>query len=242
MRSSFAHIAGKLGVALVLAVTTAGVAAGSAAATLPEYVLSSPAKIFPSGGAMTLETVAPEELFTRSVTCSGTSGEMEGEGLHLKEWTGTLQFWGCTEVGMGGTCTTPGAASGHIKTSIQGWRLFYLSKATHEVGVVFNYKSSGEVATFETFTCVVTGIAQQFAVRGTALAKITPVNKKTNKFTVSLTGSKGIPTLKEYETEGGAKAATKLEVQRNAGAWEAADLNSASLSFSVAGEVAEIKA
>jgi hypothetical protein len=240
------RIVSRLGVVLVLAVMTAGVAAASASAVLPKYVLTRADRIAPNGIAMTIETPTPakEELFqVGNVTCSTTLGEIEGEGLQSVKFTGHLTFTGCKGTSKGaGSCHSVGAGFGDITTNNMTMYLVYLSKATKEVGLVLNYTKTGEAATLESFECEVTGIWQKITVRGTALAKMTPINQKTSKFTVALTGSKGVPTLTKYENEKGEKFTTKLETQRGTGAWEGSDLNSAGLSFQLSEAVAEIQA
>jgi hypothetical protein len=241
MKTVHTGIAGKLALILALALVAGGGAAASASAASPHYVMESAGPIDgPSGGTVTLENSAN----ALQVKCKTTNGG--------KMWPGdiytfyfhevVINFSECT-TNVGGTCTTAGSAAGVITTNNMNMTLFYIAKATREVGLVVNDKSSSEQLTLTTFACKVSGAEIKFTVRGTALAKVSPVNTKTTTFTMALTGSKGVPTLTEYEEESGKKATTKLEVEEGSGAWKAADLNFASLSFGQGGDsFAEIQA
>jgi hypothetical protein len=228
----------RLGGALALALTMSAVAAASAFATAPELVVKSVTNIQSQGGSITLETGAA------SIKCAGAAGIIENSGyLELKEFTNSYTFRECKGTVKGRTaenCTTAGSPGGTIKTNTIKSRLFYLSKATKEVGLLLNYKPSGEVATFETFSCSVIGFQTKVTVRGTVLAKMSPINTLIKQFALTLAGSKGIPTLKEYENESGVKVAAKLESQYSntleTSPWEAANFNSSSLEWVMSNE------
>jgi hypothetical protein len=244
MKSVLTSIASKLGVALVLVATTTGVAAASASAELPQYRPEAAEKLTQGVGTLSIESPATEG-FTGNVHCatSGEFSDMEEEGFWTSTFDVEMSFKECALIGTSSFCTGSGGKYGEIRTPFMQARLVYLSKATKEVGLLFNYTKSGEPATLFTFGCTYAGLSHKFTVRGTALAQVTPINvKRRGKFTETLTGAKGIPTLSHYETQAGVKGTAKLEMKRDGGPWEAADLNATGLKFQIADEVAEIAA
>jgi antitoxin (DNA-binding transcriptional repressor) of toxin-antitoxin stability system len=90
-------------------------------------------------------------------------------------------------------------------------------------------------------TCTVAGLNFNITVRGTVLAKIEPVNKKTNRFTLTLTGSNGVPTRTEYENNNGNKEFTKLEVQYKEEPWRTGAVSFGGLWWELSEVAAEIQ-
>jgi hypothetical protein len=177
------------------------VMASAASASLPEYS-PIPNKFELASGEVTLETATAG----KTVHCKTTTGPVE---LHtFQSFTGQISFNGCKAIGEK-ACTTTGATAGTIKANVP-MQLVYLAKATHEVGIVFNYQESGKVTTFATFGCGA-GFTN-LTLRGAVIAQVTPVNKKVKAFTLALSGSKGTQGLTQYENTKGEKVTVGLEL------------------------------
>jgi len=221
----------KLGVLLVVMLAL-GVCASSAAAA------GGPGGWFTPFGAttefrfagtsgVTFETALGSSSPTKT-SCTGTPYEILTLGVSAQErWAEEIKLTGCKSGGtFGGPCTSPGETEGIIKLNRMALQLEYLSPANHEVGVVLNYHKSGEVTTFATFSCTILGITKKFLLRGTVLAKITPVKQETNNFPVTLNGSAGKQELTEYVNAEGKNVVTKLEEEYNGSkTWEAVDMS-----------------
>lgn len=220
------NIVGKLGMAFVLSLIASSVAVSSASAETfkPEVYLYEVSTFLNLGGETSLETAHS------TVTCEHQGGSLERDGTPWG-FSGTAEYYGCKQhkeingVKVTGPCNTSGAGQEVIKTNNMEAKLFDISKANKEVGLVLNYQSSGEVTTFATFTCTVLGIGEKFTLRGTALAKATPVNVKTESLYFTLSGSKGVPALNQYQNYSGVNVTTALETQRGTGLWEGTSLN-----------------
>ncbi len=237
-------IVGKMWVGFILSLVVASVAVASASAetSKPEVHLESAGTFTSSGGAISIETAHS------TVNCEHVDGTLQGDGTPWG-FDGEVQFNKCRQIKefngtkVSGPCNTSGAGTEVILTKPLEAKLFDISKANKEVGLVFNYQSSGEVSTFATFTCLVVGVSEKFTLRGTALAKLTPVGVKTQSIYSTLTGSKGVPGLNQYENYSGVKVTTALETQRGTGSWEGTSLNNSSspLQFLYAGTTVEVR-
>jgi hypothetical protein len=227
MESRHERMSRGLAMAMVLTVVASGAAAASADA------LNSPL-IKPEGNHQwvqrgeNVQLVAHEGAFSvKCPTMKGNAGTTGGSVFWFAQW----ELSNCT-TNIGGTCTSPGLVAGHIGTSgTAEAHLFYLSHATHEAGVLFNWSVAGEQLTFTTFSCSggLIGGTHTLTVRGSALAKVEPVNEATAEFKFALgarTGEAWVPLLTEYENLSGVKEAARLEVQEKVGnvehAWQPA--------------------
>jgi hypothetical protein len=244
MESRQRRVPRRLGIATVLTLIAFGVAAGSAYAYVTPW--------FNPGGSWiqrgeNIKLVAHEGAFT--VKCPTMEGSARSSA-----YSGSLESsWGfssCT-TSIGGTCTSPGEPAGHIRTTKAAYpeaALFYLSKATHEVGVVFNRSPTGGQLTFMTFSCSggFIGGTHTLTVRGSALAKIGPVKVEAETFQLNLgalSGEPWVPLLTEYEyveydekgNEHLVKEVVSLEIQEKVGsvehAWQPAAVSFGKLSW-----------
>ncbi len=234
MRSSIVtRMATKLGVLLVLVMGVGGgvLAASAAATTAPPQWHPKEGVVYTMNGGgegeYTFETAQGSSSVTK-IKCTGSNASLEpalySGGRQTRTEGKGMALHRCTTA-RGGTCTSSGASAGDILLNPMILRLEYLSPEKHEVGLVLNYHPSGEVTTFTSFGCTVLGITTKFTLRGTALAKITPVNVFTQAWTYALNGSAGKPELTEYVNGEGKKVVTKLEEEVNGSkSWEAVDM------------------
>lgn len=214
--------------AMVVAVCAMSAAAtASAVAALPEF--GNPiAQLQLKGGEVALEITG-----TSSTVKCKTMTSTKIELLTSKKGVADIVFKECKFSPVEKTCTTTGAAAGEIvATKNMPWQLFYTVKASKEVAMVFNYESPS--TTFAAFACGL-GVTSD-TVRGAVIAKITPINTKTTKFTLSLKGSKGAQELTKYENASGEMVTATLENSLNGGAFANADLNATSLELIAAKE------
>jgi hypothetical protein len=125
-----------------------------------------------------------------------------------------------------GKCESAGLAEGEIETKMLETRLEYISKTSHEVGMVFNY--GGKASTVATFNCPL-GLKE--ALRGEFMARITPVNTLSLKFPLALNGTKGTPEFTQYENEKAEKVTlSPLEIGEGA-AFEKGNFKSTGLAL-----------
>jgi hypothetical protein len=224
MKSMVTSIVRKLGVTvvLVMAVVACVSATSASAAGSPRWVWETVFTINLGGeGEISFETANATK-----VKCKGSNGALgspviTGGTESLGE--GPLHLYHCT-TSLGGECTSKEASAGEINLTSMNLRLAYLTAGSKEAGLILNYHKSGEVTTFSTFTCTIFGIAKKFAVRGNALAKVTPINVLTSVWTLSLKGAAGVPELTEYLNEAGTKVAVKLEEEVDGKGWEQANI------------------
>jgi hypothetical protein len=227
MGSSARKVGRSLGTVVVLALAMMGVTVASAAATLPEFEYTLPDSIAVSGGQMVVES-ASESLHS-AVTCTGTSGTAEITGGHKEFALISLRFKGCTTK-FGGIltvkCTSAGLSEGEITTTKSlTTRLEYLSKASHEVGLIFNY--GGKTSTVASFSCG----GMPGVMRGEFIAKMTPVNVLATEFSLVLKGTKGTPEYTQFENESGGKTTVSpLEIGFSE-KFEKANLNATGLAL-----------
>jgi hypothetical protein len=230
MRSSIKIGGRTVGLALVLGVAAMSVATASASAALPEFGFEFPESATYSGGQMVVEGSG-----NISVMCGTVVGATSWTGW--KQFTSALTLKGCSLdfYGIVEKCSSAGAAEGEVVAKSVNTRLEYISKATHEVALVFN--SGGKNSTVAAFKC---GSSVE-AIRGEVIARITPVKVLTAKFTVTFKGAKGVHELTQYENEKGEKIAVSPLELGFEGLFEKASLNSTGLSLQFSKE-AEIKA
>jgi hypothetical protein len=194
-----------------------GVATASASASEPEYWVWPNSILQSPGGEVTLEAAGSKF----SVRCK--SSQANWELTTFKSGFAHPAFKECKS-NLGTSCkSTNTSVPGEITTKLS-WKLVYLSKATHEVGTLF--QGTEAMGGWTTFSC---GAGTSSTLRGSAVARTTPVNVKAGTFTMALQGTHGIQEFTQYETEGGGKATAALEMSSNAGAFGAASIN-ASLS------------
>ena len=183
-----------VGLALVVVFAMSAMVASAASAALPEFSTSSTFKA--SSGHALLETKAGHK-----VECSASTGE--GTITAPKSVTkASVKFTGCKEPEIGATCSS-GSKSGEIVTKMLAGTLKYINAGAKEVGIELKPESSTEKV-FVTFKCEIFGFGSTLTVRGSLTGKITPVNTKTNTYTLAYTQSKGkqtYPSESLLETE-----------------------------------------
>jgi hypothetical protein len=135
--------------------------ATSASAALPEFVGPIPQPFSSALKASTLETAS--KLVVRCA--AGTdSGELTG----TKTLTITLHLTGCMVNGI--SCNSASAAPGEIVTSVLSGALGYIHVVKKVVGLDLSSPAGGP---FTTFNC---SAELRFAVFGSVIGKITPIN------------------------------------------------------------------
>lgn len=211
-----------LGVALAAMLTIGAIAATSASAAFPEYAPLSPNAFTLTSGEMIFE----QSGGLTGIHCKKANGAFSL--IDVKEFKGSIAFKECSAL-LAGSCASEGAAEGEIIAPNVPLRLEYLSKASHEVGIILNYKSSGEAVALTSFKCK--KLLTKATLRGPLVAKMTPINTLTRNYTFGLKGSGGLQELIEYEKEGGSKVTAFPEMTINGGAYKAADLNAENLEF-----------
>lgn len=233
MRALHARVARNFVVALILTVVGSSAVTASASASSPTFNSLSAT---PEQRGESFKLVVHEGL---EVTCQymtpHTYSLLGLSGSVL--WTGAGFILNTCTTNILGTCTSPGLSSGSIQAKEgkeEEEHLFYLSKVNHEAGVVLNSSETGEQTTWMTFTCVNTlSGTHKFTVRGSALAKVEPVNTFTWEYTLTLAASKWVPALTEYENFNGEKKVVSLEaqevVQGTVKPWKSAALSAKSL-------------
>jgi hypothetical protein len=177
------------GVAIIAVVALSAIASATASAALPEFLPGNAGEKFSgTSGSGTLEINALEKI-----TCTSDSVTGENVGTTKKEATATVTFKGCSAFGIAGAKSL-GAAEGTIVTKVK-LTLCYINAAKKEVGVLT------EVPTKEPVHIEVAG--KLLVVTGDQVGKITPVNTKTTKFTITYaqSGGKASPAGCEGKTE-----------------------------------------
>lgn len=184
-----------MGLSLVAMLALAAFAAASASASQPKAELESgafPVSFTGSGGTGTLEVVPTP---TRTVTCTSnsSSGEIASATTTKKV---KVVFKGCTSTGPFGikvNCSSSGAATGEIVSSLLKGSLFYITAGSSEAGIDLEPESAPE---FAKFTC---GGIETLTVTGSVVGKLTPVNAAFGtSFTLTFTQSAGIQNPQGY--------------------------------------------
>ncbi|HTZ63278.1 MAG TPA: hypothetical protein VMB51_04175 [Solirubrobacteraceae bacterium] len=146
-------------------------------------------KMTTSGGKGTLETVGKLGVSCTTETSVGEfSGTKEAKNI-------VVTFNGCESGGI--SCSTAGSARGELVTKslegVIGWE----NKAKKEVA--FDLYPEGKTGLFIEFACS----ALTFAVRGSVLVPLKPVDKMLASMTLKYKASKGVQQLTHFE--GGAE-------------------------------------
>jgi hypothetical protein len=177
-----------MGLALVAVFLLGAVGAASASAALPEFKAPGgfPVKFSAESGAGTLETVAG-----RTVTCKKdkATGEV-GSATEAKNIVATLEE--CTTGAFGITFNCGTITSNTLKASPH-----YLTNpnTSTEVGLDFLPVSGTE---FAKFTCTSIFGNETLAVKGSAVGKITPINKATKSATLTFAQTNGKQKYEGY--------------------------------------------
>lgn len=181
---------GPAALAVSAAMLVSGVAAASASADAPEYT--------PAGNTFILHGGAARFEGGPEVACERVEGAMTLESWW--NWRDTLTFTGCKLASIA-KCWSEGAKAGEISTTGNILQLVYL-RGGKEVGVIFNYDSEpGHAQTWFTFSCgPKTDPLVTDTVRGSVIAKLTPVDTLTKTFTLELKASKEKQEITEYES------------------------------------------
>jgi hypothetical protein len=225
MRSSIGKVGRRLSVVMVfaLAIMGATVASAGAAGTIPIFEFEFPEFIAPAGGQVIMETPTLGTV----VTCTSTTGS--GEVSSFKSFSVTFRFTGCTaKIGAipVGKCTSAGLAEGEITTKGLVATPEYISKASHEVGMIFNYQHGS--STVASFTCP----GNTVSIRGEFMAKITPINTLVTNFPLALNGTKGTQELTQFENEKSEKVTlSPFESQWNGGTFKKTSIGATGLSL-----------
>jgi len=198
-----------MGLCFVAAFVMSAVAAAtaSASATTPEFRFAAGNKEFSSTGTIgKLETSAGELVECKEET---DRGEIEGASPSHRIRDLLISYKGCTSTILTKTykCQSSKANSEEIKTFNLLARLGWISKPKTEVGILFNPEagvSGNPNNLFAEFACVKGEETISIKVRGSVIAKITPVNTLINlggSFLVAFTkgAGKGEPGIKSFE-------------------------------------------
>jgi hypothetical protein len=190
--------------ALVAVLALGVVASASASAALPEFA--------PEGGKfpVTLEGSFPglrggiSSTSNKSVGCEGVYAK--GEITGAKTATLAVELRNC-ENAEKTTCEF-GEKGSAVEYFAGSANLVYINKAKKEVGLVLTLKKTkGE--------CFGGAIA---TIQGSFVIPITPVNAKTSKPVLTITGNgKGVQTVGSYENEKSEVVKTHLEVNWGTG-------------------------
>jgi hypothetical protein len=219
MKSSIGKIGRRLSVVIVFALAMTGATVASAGATVPMWEFTFPEAMVPSGGQVVIE--GPSAV----VTCTSTSGSAEVAGFRSNPVT--LRFTGCTAKISGisvGKCSSVGLAEGEITTNSLQMTPEYISKATHEVGMIFNH--GGGTSTVASFKCPGSSVS----IRGEFMAKITPIKTITTEFPLALNGTKEVQELTQFENEKGEKVTlSPFGMELNGGAFKNASIGTTGL-------------
>jgi hypothetical protein len=223
MRSSIGKIGRRLSVVIVFALAMTGATVASAGATVPMWEFTFPEAMVPSGGQVVIEGPTSGTV----VTCTSTSGSASVVGFRGN--LVTLRFTGCTAKINSipvGKCASAGLAEGEITTKSLVATPEYISKASHEVGLIFNY--GGGTSTVASFNCP----GSSASIRGEFMAKITPINVLTAEFPLALKGTKEVQELTQFENEKGEKVTlSTFGIEWNEGAFKNASIGTTGLAL-----------
>jgi hypothetical protein len=190
------------------------VTASAAAAELPEFTVES--GFTGTSGKVTLESKGGIKA-----TCVGSS--IEGTALSKRHGTFALTETECSTLGGAVKCTTSGHAAGTIFVSGE-WS--FATKAEKEEAFL-RLTISGAA-----FSCGET--AEE--IKGSILAKITPLSTKTTKFELLAKETKGKPEFTEYFNDSGEKRSAQLLLSSKGGGFEEAGSEFASDKLTTAKE------
>lgn len=205
-------------VALIAVLALSAASAASALAALPEFGASTfPVKYtFASSRNVTFSAEGDNSY----ITCTG-GGTAEGEITGAKALTARFDFKGCTYAfGSGGEngCATEGASLREIRSESLKGSLVYISKASKEVGIVFNpyekakeFKELAPPPTFATFVCNEGGGKFKMTLRNGVTVPVASLNTLTKSYALKFAVSKDLQVPAEYENAGGEKVRNLLE-------------------------------
>jgi hypothetical protein len=137
------------------------------------------------GGKGTLETVGKIGVSCTTETSIGEfSGTKEAKNI-------VVTFKGCESGGI--ACSTAGSASGELVTKTLEGTIGWENKASK--AVAFDLFPEGKTGLFIEFAC--SGLT--FAVRGSVLVPLSPVDKMLSTMTLKYKATKGIQQLTHFE-------------------------------------------
>jgi hypothetical protein len=172
-------------VAVMAVVALSAVATATASAALPELLPGNAGEKFTGkSGSGTLEV--PGE---GTIVCKEDSVTGENVGATKKEAAATVTFKGCTAFGFIGAKSL-GDAEGTILVNAS-LKLCYINKANKEVGVLTKIENPVHIEV----------AGKLIVVEGDQVAKITPVNTKTTKYSLKYEQSAGKPKPEGCEGE-----------------------------------------
>jgi hypothetical protein len=164
-------------VAMLAVVALSAVATATATAALPELLPGNAGEKFTGkSGSGTLEV--PGE---GTIVCKEDSVTGENTGTTKKEAKATVTFKGCTAFGFIGAKSL-GDAEGTILVTA-ALKLCYINKANKEVGVLTKISSPVHIEV----------AGKLIVVEGDQVARITPINTSTTKYTLKYEQSAGSP-------------------------------------------------
>ena len=188
--------------ALAIALTLTAIAATTAIAALPEFKIVDKPQFTLKGGKIHWEEVGG----LGGYGCEESSGE--GNITGAKTATVKLKFNKCKFDEK--EFQTEGDKKGEITTGTLPVELVYTSKAKHEVGLIFNYESPAAKEKLEgpnRFAAweitIVVGHPIHAEIRSGAIAPTTPVNTKTESYSITLAISEEKQNPRYYESETG---------------------------------------
>jgi hypothetical protein len=145
----------------LIAMFAIGAVSAASASALPEFTGPFPKPFSSTSKTSILETVGKTKV---KCTADTNAGEVTGPTTGLVR----IRFTGCESKTF--PCNSPGAAAGEIVTTVLSGILGYVNRETKEVGLDLSNPAGALLAEFQ---CV----NLRFAVRGSVIGKVTPVNK-----------------------------------------------------------------
>jgi len=203
-----------LGVTGAAILVVSAVAAASASAANPQFVLKEgafPVNFTSTSGAGTLQTVGGT-----TVNCSADTNT--GRILNSKDDEVTVTFTGCNAFGF--PCTTATQSSGTIKTKLLKSKLVYNVGKTKVLDLLypateaFPPKAGAEGGVLAEFTC---GGFISVVVRGAVLGEFPTRNVFLHSTSLVLRQTGGNQEFSEYVTEGGETKKAFLEQNTGSG-------------------------
>jgi hypothetical protein len=212
-----------IGLALTAVLAICAISATAATAALPEF--STSGTFTSTSGAGTLETTSPHETVKcKSDTTNGTF--TSPKAVSKVE----VAFKGCKATVLGFIeveCKTSGASAEEIRTTALKGSLGYLNAAKKEAGLELEPEST----TFAAFECA----GEKIEVKGHVICKLTPVNTKTSKLTLTCEQSGGVQKYTAFE---GGPSSQILETKVASGSFrQSAEEATDSITTSPEGEI-----
>jgi hypothetical protein len=203
------HVMQKILVCLAALCALSAVMAASALAAQPEWTAQKafPVPFITTSGPGTLTTAAGNTVACKSDTGTGEiTSATEGKKIVIK-------FKGCKAFGIAPCKTTGGAAEEIITNSLKSKNVYIKKAATTEAGLLLSPESAEAGALYAEFKCEILGKVSTLKVRGSIVAKLTPVNVKTKDFEIvfSEPNGKGSQLPFELESNNGEKMEDTME-------------------------------